>query len=81
LYHPDESLITEDFKSKNSVKSWGGLVYNKKRWGFIYFRNGKWDLPKGELKERKLQPLPCEVEEETGVNGCQYLINFKTIMF
>jgi hypothetical protein len=21
LYHPDESLITEDFKSKNSVKS------------------------------------------------------------
>jgi 8-oxo-dGTP pyrophosphatase MutT (NUDIX family) len=36
---------------------------------FIYFGNGKWDLPKGGIEKGRIEDTAMrEVEEETGVN-------------
>jgi hypothetical protein len=34
------------------------LVYIKKG-GFIHFRNGKWDLPKGGTEKEDIEVLQC----------------------
>jgi hypothetical protein len=46
--------IMKTLKAKIPVcKAGGGFVHNKKKGEVLFiFRNGKWDLPKGGIKER-----------------------------
>ena len=53
------------------IKAAGGIVYNDDNQLLMIFRNGKWDLPKGKLKEDE-DIKACavrEVEEECGIRG------------
>jgi 8-oxo-dGTP pyrophosphatase MutT (NUDIX family) len=48
----------------------GGVVRNEKSEILVIFRNGKWDLPKGKIDNRKetiRQAALREVREETGI--------------
>jgi 8-oxo-dGTP pyrophosphatase MutT (NUDIX family) len=43
-------------KEQISVRKAGGGLFTIKRRSFIYFANGKWDLPKGGI-EKKMKIL------------------------
>ena len=57
------------------IEAAGGVVYNNDNKYLMIFRNGKWDLPKGQLDQNE-SIKECairEVEEECGISGLNIL--------
>lgn len=74
LYHKNEEKLERYLRKKLPVvEAAGGLVYNNKKEILFIYRNSKWDLPKGGLKEGEKHEEAAirEVEEETGVENLE----------
>ena len=53
IYHPNHEEILRKFTSKIPlVVAAGGVVTNKEGKVLFIYRNDKWDLPKGETRQR-----------------------------
>ena len=64
------------------IEASGGLVYNNNYHILLIFKRGKWDLPKGRLKNKdssKVKTALREVMEETGLDRENLAIKGKLV--
>jgi len=63
------------------IESAGGLVSNSNHHILLMFKRGKWDMPKGRIKEGsdREESALREVQEETGLNSKKLVIQSKLI--
>lgn len=70
LYHSKEEKLMMHFNNRfKTIEASGGLVKNKNNCILFIYRNNKWDLPKGKIRNRESieEGALREVIEETGI--------------
>ena len=79
--------MNDEFSLKKTIdlpviESSGGLVYNDNYHILLIFKRGKWDLPKGRVKNKdssKVQTALREVMEETGLDREKLVVKGKLV--